>query len=100
MVCKIISNKARRAAFTLIELIVATTVGLILTAATLSVWYYAMRSFAAITNYLELDRNDQLALDQITRDLRQATSVGAFPSATNISLVDVSGATLQYIFDP
>jgi prepilin-type N-terminal cleavage/methylation domain-containing protein len=97
---RIISSKPRHAGFTLVEVMVASSLGLVVTAAILSLSYYSTRSFVAINNYLDLNRYDQLALDQITRDIRQATAVSAFPSATNITLLDYSGQPLQYLFDP
>jgi hypothetical protein len=100
MVCRTTSSKASASAFTLVELMVASALGLVVTTAVLSLSYYSTRSFAAIANYMELNRNDQLALDQITRDIRQAIAVSAFPSATNITLSDYAGQPLQYVFDP
>src|SRR6266436_9542651 len=99
MVCKTTSTDRQGAAFTLVESMVATVLGLLLTTAVVSVWIYANRSFAAIGNYLDLDKQDQLALDKTSREIRQVSSISNLIGATNITFIDYDGIPLQYYYD-
>jgi hypothetical protein len=57
------------------------------------------RSFAELTNYVDLDNYNRVALDYLTREIRQVTHVSAF--ATNsIAFVDKDGQPLTYTYSP
>lgn len=57
--------------FTFVEMMIAFAVsGLILTAL-LSFVVYGAKSFAAMENYVDLEQKSQLALDNMTRDIRE-----------------------------
>jgi prepilin-type N-terminal cleavage/methylation domain-containing protein len=97
---KIISTKSgRESAFTLVELMVATALGLIALMAVGMMSWYSSRSFAAIANYVSLDQASQLALDKMSKEIRQARRL-ASSSATSLDLVDIDGVPLQYVYDP
>jgi len=66
------------AAMTVIELLVALSVGLILMAVVAMLSAYALRSFAAMGNYADLESKSRFAMDRISRDLRQATGVVSY----------------------
>jgi prepilin-type N-terminal cleavage/methylation domain-containing protein len=70
----IVTNHTRRG-FTLVELLVAIAVGSLALTATMSLSLYSLRSFAALTNYVDLDNLSRNALDQMTREIRQADRV-------------------------
>jgi len=92
------SDKARRGA-TLIELSVATGVGMVVLLAMASLSYYTARGFSAMGNYADLDRASRAALDQMTRDIR--TSSYLVSSATNQLVFNVLGATnVSFTWDP
>jgi hypothetical protein len=57
---------------TLVEVLIALAIGSILLIAVLSLGFFSARSFAALTNYVDLDNHSRNALDQITREIRQA----------------------------
>src|SRR5688500_18493664 len=81
MECTATSTKrARRAAFTLVEYLVALAVGGILLAALMQVIFYTGRSFAALMNYTELDRYSRNALDQMVYKIREADELKSFSS--------------------
>jgi prepilin-type N-terminal cleavage/methylation domain-containing protein len=102
MVCKITftSQGARPDhAFTLVEMMVATALaGLVVTViAMLS--FFTTRSFVAATNYTNMSMLSRMALDNMSRSIRQAGEVTAY--ATNsITLLDGSGHSFGYAFDP
>lgn len=78
MECKITSiSKARqrRRGLSMIELIVAMTVGFLALASVSMLSIYTVRSFAAISNYMELDKNSRNALDRLTQVTREADGV-------------------------
>lgn len=60
---------------TLVETMVALGIGGIVLAVVAVLSVYALRSFTAMGNYAELEAQNRMALDRITRDLRQATGV-------------------------
>jgi Tfp pilus assembly protein PilW len=81
MECTATFTKRRaRAAFTLVEYIVAMGVGAVLLVALMQVIFYTGRSFAALMNYTELDRYSRNALDQMIYKIREADELKAFSS--------------------
>jgi hypothetical protein len=98
MECKITSTDPR-GAFTLPEILVASGVGVLICGALISLGSFSNLSFAAAANYSALDQESQITVDKMSQELRQATQVIAC-NATNISVRDYDGATLQYSFDP
>src|SRR6266516_3469363 len=100
MVCKITStSKRRRAAFTLVELMVMSGVALVVLAAVLSFLAFSNRSFASLTNYLDLDQKTQMAMDKMSREIRQVNRLTAY-SSTSLTFEDFDGGALSYTYDP
>jgi hypothetical protein len=60
---------------------------------------FSGRSFAAMANYVALDQEGQLALDKMSREVREAHRLTDF-SATALTFEDKDYKTLQFIFDP
>jgi hypothetical protein len=89
----------RRAAFTLIELLF--TVGITgLCLACLSVFFvFSTHSFATLFNYVDLDDANRIAMDQLTRDVRQSNCVTAY-TTNSLTLQDSDGLPLSYTYDP
>jgi prepilin-type N-terminal cleavage/methylation domain-containing protein len=88
---------------TLIEMLVASAVGLLVLTVVSVLSVYALRSFTAMGNYADLEAKSRAALDRITRDLRQATGVvstNALGTDKRLRLTNaVEGITLEYIWD-
>ena len=78
-----------RCGTTLLELLVASGIGMAVLLAMMSLSYYTARSFAAMGNYADLDRASRNALDQMTRDIR--TSSYLVSSATNQLVFNTTG---------
>src|SRR5260370_14844045 len=97
MHCKIQFTKKGRAAaaFTLMELMIATGLGMLMLAVMVWVVLFGTRSFAAMDNYLDLDQKSEQTLDHLSREIRQADHLTAFAS-NSLSFVDNTGATVQY----
>ena len=88
---------------TLVELQIASAISVILFAAVLTLAFYTARSFAAFTNYVDLDANSRNALDVMSSEIRQADLVTAATSASlTFQTTDSAGAThtLKYVYDP
>jgi Tfp pilus assembly protein PilW len=96
-------KRSRRRGMTLVELQIASAVAVILFAAVMALAFYTARSFAAFTNYIDLDVNSRNALDLMSTEIRQADILTA---ATSTSLTfrttdAETGAshTLTYAYD-
>src|SRR6266540_7108234 len=86
MDCTITSTrwiKTRSRGMTLVEVMVATGVGSIVLVAVMALSLFSARTFAALTNYVQLDIKSRTALDTIATDIRQADALTA---ATSTSL--------------
>ncbi len=86
-------------AFTLIEVMVATGLSGIVATVIVMLMMFTSRSFVAATNYTDMALLSRMALDKMSRTIRQAQSVTAY--ATNsITLLDASGNSIQYALNP
>jgi len=86
------------AGFTFSELLVTIGVGSIVFLAVASLSLYTGRSFASITNYVELDNNSRNALDILTRDIRQVNCLDSFTSSSLV-FEDSDKKPLMFIYD-
>ena len=64
-----------------------------------SISVFSGRSFVAMANYVELDDNNRIAIDTMTRDLRECNRV-LTSSATSLQLEDSDGFTITFTFSP
>src|SRR6185436_2506052 len=109
MECTITSgrrNKRARSALTLVEVMVAMTLGTMTIGAVMSFSIFGARSFVAMGNYVDLDRKSRNTLDTMSKDIRQAVkcATNGF-STTNLALQmadPTSGQsyTLTYNYNP
>jgi prepilin-type N-terminal cleavage/methylation domain-containing protein len=87
---------------TLIEMLVALSVGAMVLAVVAVLSVYALRSFTAMGNYADLEARSRIALDKITREVRQATNVidfGADATTKWIRLGTVGqGTSIRYVW--
>lgn len=100
MDCKITSTKSRNvAAFTLPEVSVAAGVGLIVVLLLMLLSFYTSRTFVAIANYVNMDQHSQLALDKMSREIRQARRLTNL-SSTSLTIEDVDNKSVLFRYDP
>ncbi len=72
------TKRSLKNAFTVVELSIATAIASMLMVAVGSFTVYSGRTMAALFNYVDLDYASRLALDGMTREIRQtAYRVGA-----------------------
>ncbi len=89
---------------TLVELQIASAISVILFTAVLALAFYTARSFAAFSNYVDLDANSRNALDVMSSEIRQADLVTAATS-TSLTFQTTDPGTLathilKYVYDP
>ena len=102
MVCRITSTDQcppREVAYTLVEFMVAMGISALVILAVTSFLLYSGKSFAGLANYVDLEKNSQVALDTMTRDIRQASFLNSF-STNQLTFVDGDGLTLNYTYSP
>ncbi|MGZ8898583.1 MAG: PilW family protein [Limisphaerales bacterium] len=77
MDCKItfLTNRRSQCAMTLVELLVAVFIGSLLMTGVAALSIYTARSFAALGNYMELDKNSRNTLDRMTQLIRESDGV-------------------------
>ena len=91
-------GKKRQSAFTLTEVLIASAISLIL-AGILAVFFaFSLRSFAAMTNYADMNQKSEMALDKMSKDIRQARSLTAY-STNSLTFLDVNNKSLTYTFN-
>jgi hypothetical protein len=83
----------------LIQLLVGSAVASLVFLAVASMSVFSGRSFAALSNYVDLDMYSRNALDRMTREIRQTNKLKSF-SSTQLTFEDFDGADLSYIYDP
>jgi prepilin-type N-terminal cleavage/methylation domain-containing protein len=86
-------------AMTLLEMMMAVSIGGLVLAAVSSLLYHTTRSFAAIGNYNDLDNASRNALDVLSRDVRQARGLTAF-TTNQIRLQSNDSNVLTYTYSP
>jgi type II secretory pathway pseudopilin PulG len=90
--------RRRAKAFTLVEVLVGTGLATILGGTLLALTLYTSRSFAALTNYVELDAYSKNALDRMTSEIRQTKRL-LLGTTTRLVFEDWDGKQLIYNYD-
>lgn len=93
------SPKSR--AWTLVEMMVALAVFSISAIALASLFLFSMRSFAAVANYAALDQQNRVAMDKITREIRDARCVTNYvANPPTLTLLTTNNLLVTYRFSP
>lgn len=98
-------RKNSRRGLTLPELSLAMAVSGIILTALVSFTVYASRSFVAMGNYIDLEQRSQIALDNLTRDIRETQGLTNYRTATvkgvnvtnELTFIDFDGAPLTFV---
>lgn len=83
---------------TLVEFLIGASIGVLVVAATAELSVFSSRSFAGMYNYVDLNDSSKLALDRITKQIRQAKSLKKYKPDT-LTFVDFDGKDLQFKYD-
>lgn len=101
MVCKATSTKpgaaSAQSGIGLAEAIIAIGITVLIMAALLAITVFSSRSFVALTNYVELDDYNRVAMDTLTRDLRECNRVTACDT-NSLVIEDSDGFTVTYAY--
>jgi prepilin-type N-terminal cleavage/methylation domain-containing protein len=89
----------RRAGFTLIEVLIASTIGLLFIAAFASMYLFSAQSFRALQNYESLHSDNRHSMDTLTSDIRSARRVVSAEINTLV-LEDSDGTAISYSYSP
>jgi Tfp pilus assembly protein PilW len=92
-------KRKKRTGFTVIEVMIAITLSTIVGVIIATFSIFSARSFVTMADYADMNQDSQLALDKMSKDIRQAKSL---TSSTNTSLTfrDASGNSLQFTYSP
>ena len=85
--------------FTLVELMVTFAITVIVATVVAAFVYYSSRSFVAMSHYTEMNQKSQLALDKMSKEVREANRVTELTSTT-IKLQNPDGSTYAFTYDP
>ena len=92
-------RRQRRAGFTLIEMMFSVGITVLCLITLGAFFVFCSHSFATLFNYVDLDDVNRIAIDQLTRDVRQSNNVKSF-TTNQLVLTDYDLADLSYTYDP
>jgi prepilin-type N-terminal cleavage/methylation domain-containing protein len=75
MVFRHTSCAKRRRGFTLVEYMIASTIGLMVLTAALVLWAYASKNCASLLGYMEMSTASKNALDRMSQQIRNAKGI-------------------------
>ena len=84
--------RSRCSGFTITEIMVASTVGMMVLAAVGFMSLYGSRSSVAVVNYTDLEAKSRYALDVISRELRQGSKVLSYQTNANLKTLSLTNA--------
>lgn len=91
--------RAQRSGVTLTEYVIAAGLSGIVASALLILAVSTGRSIAEMMNYVDLDHANRVALDTMTREIRQVQTITSL-STNAVTFVDRNGATVAYKYSP
>jgi len=93
------NDQRRRQGFSLPELMVTLCIGGLVLGATVAFSLYVTNGFAAVSNWMELDQANRLAIDTMARDIRQVNRMTAYQTNA-VTFEDGDGASLTFTYNP
>jgi hypothetical protein len=91
--------RTHRSGVTLTEFIIAAGLSGLVASALLILAVSTGRSIAELVNYVDMDHVNRVALDTMTREMRQVQTITSL-SSNNVVFVDKDGATVVYTYSP
>src|SRR5438552_4042152 len=87
-----------RSGIGLIEFMVAIAVGSMLILAVMAIFAFSNRSFAALGNYVSLDRQSRRTLDRMTQEIRMTQNLTSY-NTNWLYFTNADGSYLAYWYD-
>ncbi len=88
-----------RLGITLVELLVGIGIGSLVLLILASLSLYSGKSIAAMWNYVDLDQSSRMALDRMTKDIRQTVGLSSY-TPHRLTFVEPDGVPLTYEYSP
>jgi hypothetical protein len=95
-----VSARKRSSGGTLVEYIIGVGVGALVLAVVVPFSVYSMRSFEGLANYADLNTSGLLALDQLSRDIRQAVRLTSYASNELVFDNGTNEPAITFSYDP
>lgn len=92
------SRMASRNGFSLVEVIVATSLGMMVSAAIISSFLFIARSSSSIINYSDMNRESRSGLEIFGRDIRSAKTIASGFSSTGFTITKYDNDTVSYVY--
>jgi Tfp pilus assembly protein PilW len=92
-------TRSSRSGVTLTEFVIAAGLSGLVASALLILAVSTGRSIAEIVNYVDMDHANRVALDTMTREMRQVRTITSL-SSNAVVFVDRDGATVAYNYSP
>jgi prepilin-type N-terminal cleavage/methylation domain-containing protein len=87
-----------RRGFTLVEYLVASSIGLLALGAALVLWVFATRTCASLLDRMDLSNASKIALDRASQQIRNAKSIKSC-SATELVMRDATNGEITLTYD-
>jgi len=97
MDCKHTSTRKQNSAETLVAMIVALGIAGVTLGAVASGYLFTAKSFANLALYVDMDARSRLAIDSMSREIRQAQRVTSYATNEVALLVGTNQVTFRYI---
>ena len=91
-------RRIRRSGFTLLEMLFTMGITTLCMSALTLFYVFTTHSFATLFNYVDLDDANRIAMDQLTRDIRQSDCITGF-TTNQLTLQDGDGLALSWSYD-
>lgn len=83
----------------MLEVLIASGLAVVVGAALAAFTLFGTRTFAYMADYTDMNQSSQFALDEMSKQIRQAKELTSY-SSSSLTFLDVTNGTLQFRFDP
>ena len=90
-------RSTKRAAFTVLEVMIATALATIVGVIIGTFTVFSARSFVSMADYADMNQDSQMALDKMFKDIRQSKLLTSYTS-NNLSFLDLNGNSLRFVY--
>jgi len=94
------SRMASRKGFSLVEVIIATSLGMMVSAAVISSFLFIARSSSSIINYTDMNKESRSGLEAFGRDIRSAKTISSGFTSTEFTITKYDDDTVSYLYRP
>lgn len=90
---------SRGGAFTLVEMMMAVTLASLLAVVLVVLYMYSTRSFVELANFSDLDNQSRMALNRLSRTVREADAVTDFRTNQITVQIGTNAITFRHVAD-